>query len=394
MHASNNRIEQSLREWEDVCFMVGLGVKMSAVGVDGLTFEGPLKHWAGLRKYLLTYKRGEFFDHERFLGPTGVQRQLMPIQLLPLALTSWTTSSRRIFHLSSDLQALLEGTSLGDLTFGDVTWPFDSFVVALESPIRDPHGNTYDCILVSKGLQLVEKSDTLVEFRMFSTDLETHRRLTWEQKRWFEEALTHHRVKRMKELLRRHLVCAQPTVSSLFTLEQNSDCKVVESVAETVQRRSKAEGMEFVPWGRNPPGTPSPHWDKAVQIIVGLCAYLTTIGSGHHQDRSDWERLPAGPDSGAITNTAEVCAVKASHLISPSEGQELRDALDQEQVEMGGTRSHQAVRSHYRRGHWRKLPGQGNNPGAQKLVHVRPTIVRKDRLPEGGVPGGSESIVK
>lgn len=55
-------------------------------------------------------------------------------------------------------------------------------------------------------------------------------------------------------------------------------------------------------------------------------------------------------------------------------------------------RSYHELCAHFRRGHWRRPPGQGDDPTASKTVWVRPTLVRRDRLPEGALPGGSESI--
>jgi hypothetical protein len=43
----------------------------------------------------------------------------------------------------------------------------------------------------------------------------------------------------------------------------------------------------------------------------------------------------------------------------------------------------------FREGHWRRPPGKGDDPTAPRTVHVRPCIVRRDRLPKDGglLPG-------
>ena len=54
---------------------------------------------------------------------------------LPEELSDWTQSSRRVFYLTRELQMLLALTSFEKITWGDIPWPFRSFVIVLEEPI-------------------------------------------------------------------------------------------------------------------------------------------------------------------------------------------------------------------------------------------------------------------
>jgi hypothetical protein len=50
------------------------------------------------------------------------------------------------------------------------------------------------------------------------------------------------------------------------------------------------------------------------------------------------------------------------------------------------------MRTHWRQGYWSRKPGEGHDPNAEKSVWHRPTLVRKDRLPQDfGLPGGTAS---
>jgi len=130
------------------------------------------------------------------------------------------------------------------------------------------------------------------------------------------------------------------------------------------------------------------NWDSMIRVVVGMCLYLKTLPSGSpHQ--SEWRPVPRSglPDPKAISNEAQVCTVSSCYKLTT-----------QERVMLGleGTKQEKALYElscHFRAGHWRRPPGMGSDPTAPKTVHVRPCIVRKDRLQEGELPGGSGAIV-
>lgn len=128
------------------------------------------------------------------------------------------------------------------------------------------------------------------------------------------------------------------------------------------------------------------HFEIAARIVAGLCLYLTTLPT-RTSHRSEWrpaDSLAKRPDPRAITTGAEVCLVSSVYELT---------AQEREVIERVGPRGYYELCCHFRRGTWRRKPGFGQDPTAPKVVHVRPTIVRKDRLPEGAVPGGSANIL-
>ena len=109
----------------------------------------------------------------------------------------------------------------------------------------------------------------------------------------------------------------------------------------------------------------------------------------HSPHKSEWEPLSrkAQQDLSLVTREAEVCTISSCHKLTAKE----RAALGID-MKVGSVGGHE-VRAHFRRGHWRRLPGYGDQPDAPKLVWVRPTLVRRDRLPRGALPGGAETIL-
>lgn len=118
MASTIRRLEQMLRVWEDTFFIFWASAKaMLGLGLEPpVPLAGPLVHAPEFRGYLLDRTGGEF-DTTRFIGPPEVYRLLQvtagsPLTLLPQFLWGWNRNSRRVFHVSADLQVLLGHTTL------------------------------------------------------------------------------------------------------------------------------------------------------------------------------------------------------------------------------------------------------------------------------------------
>lgn len=381
------RLDALLRMWEDRCFMSSLGVRMALAGnrPPPCPLEGPLVHWRELRSYVLGYRAEQPFDKERFLGSAETQKFLYPDALLPIELAAWSSSSRRVFHMSSDLQLLLEATDLGDFSFSEVPWPFDSFVILLETPIDCLDGTHADAILVTTCYKLLSSESTMVQIHLLPREMDERKFLPIHVINDLEDALTRRRVARMQKLLSRWGDTAKPFLRTFFSLDKRAGASVAGSAFDTMRGSSKAETRHD---NLNPMIDQYPHWDAAVRVVAGLCLYLKSLPA-RSKRVSEWIKPVSVPDWKAIINAAEVCSVTSVHILTVQEQEGLRGAVDKERNEP----KHQ-VRTHYRRGHWRRAPGSGADPDAPRVIHVRPTLVRRDRLPEGAAPGGSESRFK
>lgn len=121
------------------------------------------------------------------------------------------------------------------------------------------------------------------------------------------------------------------------------------------------------------------------RIVFGLLLYL--------QSRPAEELMPKGWVKSVFERTigrnnlirlpSEVCEVRSIYQLSDIERKAIKPLLRGIHTELG---------VHYREGHWRRPPGKGQDPNYPKTVWVRPTIVRSDKLADGGLPGGCTKI--
>ena len=128
------------------------------------------------------------------------------------------------------------------------------------------------------------------------------------------------------------------------------------------------------------------HAETLFQIVFGFCLYLSSLPpqSAH---RSAWQKAldkherKANPRG--IINEAEVCSVSSTIYLTT------------EQIELIESQETQAKREicpHFRRGHFRRPPGQGQNPEAPRTVAVAPTFVKRGLHEEGTLAAGAKTV--
>lgn len=371
------RLEQALRFWEDHCFFYRLVYLFKQkTGHSSIPGEcpqtGPILHWQSFRKHLLkAFNPDVSFELEQYCG-TGEFRRFLDPQLLPFYLWHWTCCSRRIYHISDELQLLLRATSLDDVKWGDIRLPFDSFCIQLDDPIKDPRsGRQYDVLLITKN----DVQSSRIDYVLLNQRLESYEATTLAQRQNIENDFSKKKFSRVSKRLKRmndsFRQCASVVVSSNLGLIQ--DKKIEENDLGEVQH--EVQHIDAV----------SVHL-QAIRIIAGLCLYLRTLPSNSpHQ--SDWKpanKMPGRLDSKVITTEALICTVTSTHKLTVEE----KRVLEEHRTGVGGYE----VRAHFRSGHWRRPPGLGSDPTAERTVWVRPALVRRDRLPPDSVPAGSATV--
>lgn len=382
MTQSIKTLELALRVWEDVCFSQNIAWKYAKEGGNPYhwNLEGAFLHWNEYRDHILNLSPldSSSYDAGRFSMPEEPSRFYPILKNFPEALANWTTSSRRVYSLSRELAALLTATSLRDLTWRDVSFPFNSFVITLEQPIADSKGFEYDCLLIAKGP--VAGMSVL----LFGTDFKLYQPHTDKLKERWRALL---RKKRFDELYNQFSKSKFLPSSSILGVNVNSlDEPVIDSLrrmfrnTKTVIVRgdiidNKVKSME------------GPFGEVMTHIVVGFCLYLTTLPYGSTY-KSDWQ---AGitPDERrrnpkAIMNRADICSV----------GSNIRLTTEQiKLIESLGTQANREVSSHFRQGHFRRPPGKGNDPEAKKTVHVSPAFVNRTNLVKGTLPVGAKTTI-
>lgn len=379
MTSSALHLENLLGLWEDFCFLQGTAIEYHlAMGVAHPTdFGGGYRHWQSLRADIL---RWDSFDRRKYALSVEHTEDLGAFAAIPQMVGQWCQSSRRVFQLSRELQALLLATSVKNMTFDDVHLPFPSFLLELARPIEDPEGHVIDSVLVVTGPETSSKGEVKHWFRLFSLPgrhIELPRLHMLERKRLRELKDRKDWVKVGKEVgVLAKRIFARPVTGIGFTLEEVRHQSVMKPFAALVAvdeppgpARVKREEFVF----------------KLIHLVAGFCFYLRTLPSPDFP-ASSWKKLPKTKNlpGHAVVSEALICAVESSYKISAQDLVFLEEQSVRELDEDGRSEAS----THFRRGHWRRAPGKGDDPKALKTVRVSWTIVRPDRLPDDSLPVG------
>lgn len=385
-----HRLEQMLTYWEDQCFVHSIvsehGTRLNypAEYLKWFPFSGPLRHWRELRGHLRELGRhGGVLDSDRFTTVTNLlvtsQGSLMQF---PLYLRDWTVSSRRAFHLDEEVQALLSALSFRGMKWADLLFPFESFLVTFEVPIRTEL-DAYDAAIVTRlyapdvlrhengesGLSIGLLSSRLNEYRPFTT---LEKDMLWRAARKGSA-----RVRDAIDPENPRFLDPGPFLST----------SAGPNFLERMASESITEGHPVLSLGGETSSdtlASTGAMNAAFRLTAGLCLYLSSLESTSPH-RSGWKTPPTRglPDPKAITRDSQVCLIRSSFELSPEE----------RTVFIMGSGGYE-MSARFRRGHYRRLPGEGQNPHAPKVVLVRPTLLREDRLAPGELPGGSMTILK
>ncbi|MBI5654118.1 hypothetical protein HZC53_00470 [Candidatus Uhrbacteria bacterium] len=377
-----HQLETALVRWEDTLMLGNLKRALEIYPDKYEPKHNLLRSYAGFRQYLRSYRGGPF-DFKRFFddgGMFGVDgNHLLDAYFAPL-LASWMGKSRRVFSLDRDLTNLLLQTSLDGVTWGEIKWPFETLVLTFEdSPLISADGKCYyDCVLVGvvdypapigKQLQAYLFSETAY-LRVFFSDVER---------------------RKYKELWARGDIpnCQRKAAVAIESVMQRTDPALESTVFST-----PFELIKGLPIQEMPEGWISYDGDNQIEItltnrlVAGLCLYLNSLPSGAPQISPvrGLSRSQRHQDAKAVTNDAEICTVSSIYRLTPEE----HKLLEEHKRSKHGTFE---LCAHFRRGHWRRPPGKGDDPTADWSVWVRPHMVRRDRLAPGELPGGTQTIV-
>jgi len=384
------RLEQFLQSYDELMWAAGVIAKgqKNAGHQPEFPLSGPVLHHKELRKHLLQIKDVGEFDGKRFFlelptfseGILETKNQSLDTAILgSFLLAGWTTESRRVYHMDPDLQALLGATSIESVETNDISLPFGCFGISLERPIKaKDEEREFDFILYGRTPYVdaaTRGGMILPTIMLFSTQLGHWHPVSC-------RAQVDRKVSRGKlgdawALVERHNVIAR-NARQLYRLsgyEEGSE-GTVGDIVESIER-SIVYGASAVA--------------QAWRIVYGLSLYLQTLPK-ESPKVSPWapvvrsEKTRNTPDLSAITDESQVCTVSSIRTLAPDE----REMLFQQ---VSGHAHGYEMRAHFRMGHWRRPPRTAHNAEQSKTVWVQPTIVRRDRLPEGAVPAGSEVIL-
>ena len=370
------RLEQLLSVWEQT--MWGLKIVQPylsqlnpAIAAGFPKTSGAITHHADFRRYLLSLQSMDDYDLYRFSVTGGADtdsafNKMSPQWTVqPQMLAGWVTSSRRVYNLDADLQALLGATSLKDLAMADLRQPFPSFGISLAEPIRDAAGAEHDFILWS----MVRYKDTdsfVPAIAVFSKKLGKFKPLS-------NRAVIQRKADRGNVMDAGKMImdsgCLLEGIGVIDgALLSPSEVVLVTDALEVLDREGSDSTLR-----------------QATQIAIGLGLYLKMLpATSPHVSEWNYEkgRLLGSLDHRAITDEAHVCSVSSTRKLSAEDRAML--------FAFASGRGDYELSAHFRIGFWHRPRGKGQDPTYPKTEWTHPTIVRRDRLPEGGLPGGSQ----
>ena len=384
-------LENALRAWED-CRLLDEAFVRVCIQNGILKQEDllpPVKHWRDLRKNLLlapvqglNFSRfgnwaGLSEENSLFSGPELMFEKGIFFEEFPFQLASWIASSRRVFTLSEELVNRFVSADYSNYKWSDLLWPFDSFLISLEKPLSftTETGTTElsaamvtSISRISEAYPRAEPDGLEMGYFFTSTNGVEHpiEILSRSEQRQLNDHVVNRRWAKVEKRLER---------------------------AENLLRLGK-EGMRRQPSGCIGPsvfkkGDLIVEGSLTAKLIAGLCLYLEALPVGT-TDAYNWHRsVPIKAQRElrkVITDGEQICQVNDFNIISPE-----TISLFPETLRAGPAHT---VTPHWRRGHFRRARGQGRNPNAPRTIEVKPTLIHKDQLPEGVLPGGAQSSVK
>ena len=375
-----HRLEQALRAYEDWCYEQSITKKIALMldpSAEPLT--GALLHWQDLRGYLLNYASTfnnvdpseSGFDVGRFLKPL---REVARYVQVPVLLAAWNASSRRVFHLSDELQLLLSATALDGVRWSDVKIPFGGFVITLDTPILGADSRAFDALGFYAALD-PSGSVLSYDFVLLPKELGDARPLSSLNKQEWSRAISRKDLPKIKLLAERQgSIRNYPILSWADEYLEDPDKLVMDSLLRPYGKLDNGRGLDPLQY---------PELVLAMRLVVGLCLYLKTLPPGDSH-ASDWLSLSKTQklDARAVSNGAQICTVASRFRVPLEHVRAFREG-----------RGGYEVSAHWREGHYRRRPGTGNDPTAPRVVWGRPALVRKDRLRPGELPGGSTAHV-
>jgi len=304
-----------------------------------------------------------------------------------LNLVSWNRHSRRVFHLSSDMQMLLDATSLKNIKWEHIRFPFDTFVVGLDTPLKDDTGKLYDAFLFSRTDELLD-DPTIVpqwELKLLPQTLSTAKRLKETDVKKilryingndseFKHGLNYGVKKYFKP---------ENDIQMLLVEKIEPSSLHGENVTDFLDRLNDSENIL-----KNHP------LDSAFHILINLCLYLENFPSSitkapvkKSRDTKKKRKQNKGFPKSFVDDSENLFTVLCQFKIKKEEVKKLANFV------RISKNSHEK-RAHWRRAHWRRKPNCGHisfEHAPKDWIPMK--FVNAHKLPTGTLPLATEAIL-
>ncbi|MBI4408049.1 MAG: hypothetical protein HY565_06140 [Candidatus Kerfeldbacteria bacterium] len=377
------RIDQALCAWEDGLFVQEMAAIAGCQGRADRSVNPLVWNWPQFRRFLIE-AQANLFDDARFgidvsadgSDHTGFYNNFLleECEMDALAFLAWMTESRRVYSLDNELTHLLVNTSLSRTRWADINLPFNAFALTPDEPIVV--GQTgIDCIIVRKVVKPGEaaKPEDQIHITCFRSSLKNWPRLTSD----FKDKLR-------KMVRRRDWSGMAVNITKRQQQLRGLNCDTIHLFVRDPTHLINESAEDIMSGVKLPPGVDPVVQHRALdqiyRLVGSFCLYLKNLPAGSPHTSSESIQRSKGDDPKAIIWESEVTTVTNCYPLTPEEQDWLGTATARERYELC---------AHWRSGYWHRPMGMGQVPGAERTEWTRPTLVRKDRLPEGAKPGGT-----
>ncbi|MFA7314544.1 MAG: hypothetical protein WC025_01270 [Candidatus Magasanikbacteria bacterium] len=381
------RLEQRLQQWAESSFLC-LFLQFLYEGQKGFTAtefkrkKQEILDFPNLfRNHLLRAATEEYnpiFSLNQKPTGTALETRWYGCGLFARQLHEWNKKSRTVYQINDDLRVLLQATSFRSVTWGEIPWPFDSFVITLDKPVEIKKDVLTDTIVFSKY------GDTVLVFSFLPIGLAKYETLTDNQKERFFLM-----VKRGQEteLTKMFMRCIQKRldadVCSYYTMINTGEIMNVR-VSDTTKQVGWTNTGGLLNSEYDPAGQTGLVCQELAVMVASFALYLTTIPPGQGTPRPRNSLIPPAikrNDPRLISVPSRICQLTSTFSLSSKEKEEIEEAMRRERTGM--------ILPHWRRGFFRRPNGLGHDPNAPRTIFVRATFVNKSHLPDGNLPGGA-----
>jgi hypothetical protein len=335
------------------------------------------------RECLLNLTKKDLFE-KRFLNYIpNYNEESEANGFIPFSILSWNFSSRRIFHLPSNVQNLLDATTINAVRWKEIRFPFDSFIITLTDLLVSYDGTAYDSIIVSnigKFLPSADSSD-LWELRLLPPSLSRCKRLKKTER------------KELLNLIRRQ--ASEHEIECFFEkhLSYDKDGKMTLPIMYFKPNEMSENFVIKTFLNANILDISAPLKDFAINsafhIFINLCIYLenfpaSTTKKNEKMKSSSKKRVSL--ENAFIDQTSDLFTVSAKFKMK-------QEKIDQLVSFIKSSKASQEKRVHWRRAHWRRKPGCGNIPLDRAPKDWIPMkLINAHKLPENALPIATEAI--
>ncbi len=295
---------------------------------------------------------------------------------------AWSGRSRNVFQIKDDLRVLLQATRFNKEKWSSIPWPFKSFAVALETPVI-VEGTMIDYVIMASGMNLDRES--MIQFLFLPVSFDRYKSLHQKDREYLikliEKEKFHQFSKKFSAFARQIDFLKTFPLTLTINIGNGIDLPLTENPLDHLRKTNivvaesiKAESAMI----------------ELARMIAAMALYLTTLPaqtkpSSPPHDATNICTPKSGNDK-LIRLPSNIFRLTSLHTLSPQEKEQMEDAMAKE---LTG-----AVVPHWRRGYFKRPLGQGQNPEAERTLWIRPTLVNRQHLPEGTLPGGALVTVK